>query len=496
MKEYIVTLKEVKDKESFCNDMVSNKFTSKNIPERSCNIESTEKFSPNVIFYLEENEADDLKKDPRVLDVDVPPINQGLEFRNAEYFFKKHPKNDLPISKREELSSLAVSGSRFSKITGLPEGNDVDVVILDDGHLDSNHPEFSVNSNGTGGSRVDKINWYQHTNNPSGTYPYSISDNHPCHVGGIAAGNTNGWAKKSNIYTIDYNWNNGNIWVPPGAIIGFHSSKAINSKYGNKNPTIVNMSFTLNYPSVPVGDVLSVVYRGQLHNRPAGGFSNVQLIEFGIRVENGFTVRNGAINNSYTSEISNIINNGIIVVAAAGNTSYKIDVPGGPDYNNYFTYSVNGTQQFNFYHRGSIGSIPGVVCVGALSAYLMSTPALVETKAIFSETGPRVDVYAPGELVQSSLNFYESDYLPSIDPRNSSFYFGKTNGTSMASPQVAGMLACRLQDNRLMTPAQARAFVATNSLPTMWNTFGWYGDLYSLLDGQGRVAFYPGLTVS
>ena len=38
---------------------------------------------------------------------------------------------------------------------------DVDAVIVD-GHVNPDHPEFAVNVDGTGGSRVNQFNWFQY----------------------------------------------------------------------------------------------------------------------------------------------------------------------------------------------------------------------------------------------------------------------------------------------------------------------------------------------
>lgn len=507
MKEYIVTLKNINYKESFCNEMLDSNSGGRGVPLRSCQISYENKFSPNIIFYLDEKEAEELKKDPRVLDVEESTnlIKHSIEAHEYEFIKKLDNPPNLYGIKKSEVSSLAITGSRYTKITGLPDGLDVDVVIMDTGHINPNHPEFSVNQNGSGGSRVNQINWYLYTSSPSNTYTYTASppstpypDNHPSHVGGIATGNTQGWAKRSNIYSVDVNWFNGNTWVSPSAVVGFHSSKAVNNTYGNKNPTIVNMSFGFLSSAIPILAISSVSHRGILVNRPSGGFSAAQLINWGIVSDTqGNIVPHGFYNSAINAEISNMINNGIIVVASSGNNRYKIDVVGGVDYNNYYTYTDgNGMPRLNFYHRGGCPNmVDGVICVGALGSELSNGPAFQEFKAAFSNTGPRVDVYAPGENIISSLSNYSLDWGAISDPRNSSYYLGKTNGTSMSSPQVTGMIACRLQNNRTMTPNQARAFIVNNSTTSMGNTFGWYEDTRSLLDGPQKVAYYPGINV-
>jgi subtilisin family serine protease len=87
------------------------------------------------------------------------------------------------------------------------------------------------------------------------------------------------------------------------------------------------------------------------------------------------------------------------------------------------------------------------ICVGAVDAN--ST----DQKSYFSDCGPGVDIWAPGTNILSS-------YLSGAsDPRNTSYFFGKINGTSMASPQVCGVLACALEVYPDMTPTQAKAYI-------------------------------------
>jgi hypothetical protein len=187
------------------------------------------------------------------------------------------------------------------------------------------------------------------------------------------------------------------------------------------------------------------------------------------------------------------------VVAAAGNSYYKTDTPTGQDYNNSIKVlsapgysaepsilrSTDGLEDL-YYHRGnSPAACPGVICVGAAG---VGSP---EYKADFSNTGPRVDVYAPGEYINSSvypsINF-EPHGIP--DPRNSNYHLTKWSGTSMASPQVAGMLACYAQTNRSINQASAMNFINSNSKSTLGNGSG----DKSLQGGSNKYAYMPNIT--
>ena len=84
-----------------------------------------------------------------------------------------------------------------------------------------------------------------------------------------------------------------------------------------------------------------------------------------------------------------------------------------------------------------------------------------DRKVSFSDCGPGVDIYAPGTSIMSVLN---TDYSGggTTDPRSGSlpsYKIGKISGTSMASPQVAGLVACLMETYPHYTQEQAKAYL-------------------------------------
>jgi hypothetical protein len=123
-----------------------------------------------------------------------------------------------------------------------------------------------------------------------------------------------------------------------------------------------------------------------------GEFTNQQLTDYGI-ILNGYDApyRDSAID----ADIEDAIAEGIIFVSSAGNGSFKIDVPDGEDYDNYF---VDLGAEYS-YHKGPspAASHADMICVGALDS------TSEENKFALSNTGPRVDLYAPGSNVVSAV---------------------------------------------------------------------------------------------
>ena len=533
-REYIVTAKTKEDLDSLYNDLETIGGCDC-IPDREIECAHRRPISRNTHYYLTDEEAELIRKDSRVLSVELSFEERGIkikplytiestatedEIRELENnpnaivtstFWSKSTNNQdahrpWPLYRCVNGETVANWGNNGTQsITGTvlftSTGKNVDVVVVD-GCFDPNHPEFRINEDGSGASRVNQFNWFSLnpvvTEGSASTYLYvnaggtyingstiqQSDNNHGCHVAGTAAGNRRGWARDANIYNINP-YNSAPSVVSPSVMIDYirawHNSKAVNTTTGFRNPTITNHSYGISY-DVAITNVEYVIYRGTQYNAP---LTSTQLTNFGL-VNDETTIQDiPVLSLAMQTDIQDAINDGIIFIGAAGNNSFKIDVAGGTDYNNIIKELGFSAQ---YYHRGSSPSaLDGVICVGAVDANV------VEEKAIYSNCGPRIDVYAPGSNVISSVH---DNGRGANDSRNNAYNIIKYNGTSMASPNVAGVLACIAEQWPRMTQYEARSYFNADNNQSKTHL----GKLAQLTDGtstrslQGsanRYLFYP-----
>lgn len=503
-KEYVVTVKNKSDVDSFYDDMDSENGTDY-IPNRKVQIAQLREISRSTHYLLTEEESQKLKNDNRVFAVEqlpsalgatpgIIPIKPGKVWSQTANF-EKNPTIDTNdknwglerVTRGSQLSgwgnetSTYWNGTPFAdftqttqSLTTTSSGKNVDIIIVDD-HINPNHPEFAVNVDGTGGSRVIQYNWFQHSASlgisTTGSYEYYFDGAHGTHVASTAAGNTQGWARDANIYNINFDYSGTN--KPSGDwtlyiydyIRAFHASKPINSATGRKNPTIVNNSWE--YSSrVFVIDMTFVNYRGTTINLTGKSESEKKIIleqqcgcniVFQLGSGGSFLLDKDFIVLGMETDITDLINDGIIITAAAGNRFTKMVKSGDLDYNNTVG---NNYSSFNFCRGTSPAANSGVITVGSTNATRW------DMKSSFSNYGSRVDIYAPGYNIVGAV--YDSNASSEFgvtlanDPRDSSYKLASISGTSMACPQVTGILACLLEQWPSTTQSEALQYLIDN----------------------------------
>lgn len=506
-KEYIITLKDHNDSDGFYDDM-ETEGGSITIPGRACECLNRRPISRNTHYHLTYEEAKQVLEDDRVLAVELTPSELGLKpipyswTTSSSNFSKKTASdgNDINWGFIRSLSLTNPSNwgtggniSLSDTITCELSGKNVDVVIADDGCPYPSTLEYQQNADGTGYTRLIQYNWFQHTNsingNPNGTYDYSLSavtnqprlQEHGAHTMGTSAGNTQGWARDANIYFISFYDDNMTDYVR-----AFHASKPINPITGIKNPTVMNNSWGYGTTSFVSNNVSEIFYRGTTYYPTSGTAGNYVWDQ--TLLNNFWCTRSLTRIASVDADFEDMVNEGIIVVASAGNSNSYMDVPDGPDYNNYFILSGN----IYYPHRGSTpAAAAGVINVGAAGShndtdgnvYNSTSIDQQDYRAEFSNFGPRVDVWASGSGIQSvwrsTDNLY--DAIPAADPRVSTLNitdtennnFKKCPGTSMSGPQVCGILACLAEAYPRMNNSDAKKYIQSFCTSNMeWTTGG------------------------
>jgi hypothetical protein len=514
-KEYIVTVRNRSDIDSFYDDMDSN-FGTEFIPDRKVEIAHVREISRNTHYYLTDEEASLLRSEPRVLSVQLLPKELGIEpiplWSQTGNFEKSNSidTNDknwglYSVTAGEKLNNWGTNGS-FTQtnqtIYTTSSGKNVDVIIVDS-HINGNHPEFAVNADGTGGSRFNAYNWFQHSAalGFTTTQPYSYSNvagNHGTHVAGTAVGNTQGWARDANIYNIEFNYTSAGR--PNGQwdlflydyLREFHRTKSINNVTGRKNPTIVTNSWGYAYVDIGLPITDEVTYRGTTTSL-AGLTSNERKV---ILENNGVPSPFGSLKQTparvaaLDADVIDAIEDGLIFVGASGNSYWNCATPGHVDYDNNVYVSATGYNTI-FHSRGmSPGCAGNAICVGSVGTFV------AENKSDFSNYGSRVDVYAPGRFITSSVynSTASSEFGITLvdDPRDSNYKIGSISGTSMATPQVTGILACLLETFPSLTQDECVTYLQNNStLNRITSTGGNAGDYLSLGDSSNnRYLFY------
>lgn len=498
MTTYNVALNEGVDYDQFWNEIETDGSGNTYVPQRGIEIVNERPTSLRQCWYdLTQEEADRLRNDPRVYCVEIPP-----EFRTdlkvdhcatqTGLYYKEsgtNPTNNLGINwglfRLNSTTNNTTSTTSGTLNYDFPlDGSGVDVVIQDSG-CQVDHPEFT-DANGV--SRVQQIDWYA-ASGISGTMPsnfYTDYDGHGTHCTGIAAGKTYGRAKNARIYVMSVS---GLTQSPTGGISytqafdlikGWHNNKPVDPTTGYKRPTVVNMSWTF-YDVF--SSLQSVTYRGTTY--PVSGLNSAY----------------GMITSNYCSHVASVdvdvaecIAAGVVMVGAAGNFYQINDEPGGTDYNNYWT-GTSGIPVFpdNYYMRGgSPVCNPGVIVVGSVDNIYQS--GTLERKIGYSNSGPRIDVYAPGTAIVSTTSNTNVFGATTAYPFDSSFKIMSISGTSMASPNVAGLAAQLLQIWPTATPAQIRQKIIDVSATNVLYDTGLSTDYtnYNSLHGSvNRFAYQP-----
>jgi hypothetical protein len=487
-KEYVVTLYRKEDLEQFYKEMQLSNFP----------LAKKRPISRSTHYMMTEEQAERLRQDPRVWgveEVDRIKFVRQTGINNESYVisgqFNKSGGNSSSYKQWGQIhcagtqaqrnkNQFGVSGSYTTtndSVDVFNNGRHVDVVLVDD-PISYDSKEWESPSQ-PGVSRFVQYQWFNELNAwvsgpdgdddgqtlPTGTITYGTNaatpQYHGNHVAGTACGQWYGWANEANIYNIAVT----DTW-PSGQSIGgllihdylraFHLNKPINPATGKRNPTITNHSYGSIYDiygrALQLSDIDYVEYRQVQYSAsnpgPSGWTQSGVETDFGVRFIQYLPAYSAAI----AADVQDAIEDGIVMIGAAGNDNMYVDVVDGPDWNNKLGLDAG----YIWLNRGAAPNSPdsGAISVGALDYFADFR------RTSFSQFGPGVDVFAPGREIASSYGntgFTDTKY-------GSGNYYQTINGTSMASPQVCGIIACVANSKERFSQNDARAFIEKYSI--------------------------------
>ena len=510
-KIYIVTLKRREDLETFYAEM----------EEKGFSLSMKRPMSRNTHYWMTEDDAVTLREDDRVVDVQTTLEDRGITIEpcvnyepyivdgrfwkddtvapttvdpNDYQWGMSHCAGDPAQRGLNQFGTISQGGTYedlTTQINVFNNGNNVDVVIVDD---PVSHDAAEWNSPTTNQSRFVQYQWFNELNSyvssidddsqtvPTGNITYHDSTTngyyHGNHVAGIACGQHYGWAREANIYSLQILGGA----MPSGQTIpallifdylrAFHAKKPVNPNTGKKNPTITNHSWgtfytnTLKdaYPEANGGmqpsDYSYIVDKGVVYTsvdqNPSGWTVDGIEADFGLApLKYSLPQWDAALN----ADVEDAIADGIVVIAAAGNSNFHQVTSTDPEWDNrvYFT-SLGG---FVFWNRGpSPGSAEGVLTVGNLGNYHQFQ------RAGSSQFGPAIDVYAPGTRILSAWsdpNLIANPNVNGVGLADAKYgagnWFYPNGGTSMSAPQVAGVMACLATGSDRFTMDDVREYL-------------------------------------
>ena len=422
------------------------------------------------------------------------------------------------------------TGTVNDRVDVFNDGKHVDIVIFDT-PVSYDHADWI--SEETGLTRFVQYDWFAMHNNeviggldsdgyasPGSNYVYGTAVQHGSaayhgtHVCGTVAGKHFGWAREANIYSINV-LTSGTTQtyltteLAFDYVRAFHRNKPINPVTGFKNPTIINCSYgsgydlSETYPSgVQASNVRAILYKERLYDDGVIGFDGTAGTSVGLRgvttiwstgeIQRLFGVTGNEFpyySTSNGADVEDAIADGIVVVKAHGND----DSPRSGDHHEKAgstLVSMDGNLRDSrmyldngwsyYYCRTANPYAPGIISVGALTPavnYNSSTtyPAYGSIPVSFSNRGIDTHVWAAGVYIASvyppnaSGGYQDTKpgYTAGVD------YFRAISGTSMASPQVAGVLACYATGRERFNSADAHRYLQKTSNTTEMFTDNW-----------------------
>lgn len=279
------------------------------------------------------------------------------------------------------------------------------------------------------GTVVITVTYTRADNNGTNLTLSTVGD-HGTPCAALTYGRSQGWAYNSNKWAFNlYNAFGTDIEQGFDIVKLFHQLKPINSIYGTKNPTIMSNSWGYRSNKDPGGSTYYYTHRNTTNQAYTTETGIPWLSHMGTQGDSG-RWKSEMKPNSYTQALDELINSGVIFVAAAGNSNQKQVNSSHPDFNNYITTTNAGSlatsnfiefglntygttnrrgfpQQGGMYDENGIRIYP-VINIGALDDEFITSK---ECKVSYSDRGESIDVYAPADGTMAANRGEASTFL-------------------------------------------------------------------------------------
>ena len=377
---------------------------------------------------------------------------------------------------------------------------------IDKSYFDSNGHTFTRPDGRIGISTTSAHAWWENSSSRSGSFSsvgtvaipnsytetnsigvgvgteHNLSGGHGTACAGLAAGKNFGLAFEADLWCMS-------IFAPADlstslsydAMKIFHENKPVNPITGVKNPTVINGSW--GYQAAFLSNsTVSYKFRGSTGTFTGNASVTSQVTAMKDGLDNSVT---GAYRSWSTSSRSNsvdtagneLIESGVMYVTSAGNNNQRIGVgTDDPDRLNYMSDNYYGStdprpefpsgtvpcNHRDWLHPTGIGyssadDFHPVICVGAMDEFVNND--LSERKASYSNNGPGVDVWSPADETLTCGTTGVSNYQDFRRADVANYFDTNFNGTSAASPVVAGLVALYMEANPTATQKDLKRFI-------------------------------------